>query len=274
MPTQTKSPLANLTLSSIILYLRRRTFLTVAIVSWSVMALLAVAVVLPQIRLISAHTENLGVEEKKLAELQARSRFLLTLDTTVLASQQTMLQQVLPSQKPVTPLISSVERLAENAGVALLGYELSPGTVATQGAEVSTGKAIIKSIVPEVGSLPLKLDVQGAFGQMNTFFKSLDLLVPLVNVKGIDFTVLSQTKGAAPESVQYKASVELDSLYALPESLKLTPNPVLVAFTNNEQLLIASLSSMVSSQPALPGSAFQPQTATSGGVLRQSIFSF
>lgn len=274
MSNNNKGPLAGLTTSSIMLYLRRHTYLTVAIVSWVAMAILTVAVVLPQINLITAHNENLGVEEKKLQDLQTRSRFLQALNPDTLRQQHELFQAVLPSQKPVSPLISSIERLALNAGATLQSYELSPGTIATEGARQVPETRQVKSLVEGVGALPLKLEVQGGFISMNTFFKSLDTVIPLVNVKTIDFTVLSQTRDAAPEAIQYKAAVELDSLYALPQSTRADPNAVLTAFNASQQNLIASLSAMVASQPQLSGAALQAPQATPGAGLRQSIFAF
>lgn len=274
MSDSKKSPLADLNLTTIILFLRRRTYLTVAIVSGAVMVLLTVLVVLPQINLIIAHNQNLNTEEKKLADLQTRSAFLRSLNVATLSDEQKVFENVLPGEKPVTPLISSIERLANDAGVSLLSYELSPGRVATAGAQTAPETVVVKSLVEGVGALPLKMDVQGGFVQMNTFFKSLDLLIPLVNVKTINFTVLSQTKSGPVENIQYKASVELDALYALPTTGRPSASPILTAFTSAQQRLIASVSAMVASQPQIVEGSFVAIPATGGATLRPSVFSY
>lgn len=272
MSDKKKSPLAKLTIPEIVLFMRRRTYLTVAIVSWAIMLLLAFVLVIPQVNLIIAHNENLGLEQTKLTRLQQRSTFLTGLNATEISEQLKVMQTVLPSQKPVTPLISSIERLAAEAGASLQSYELAPGTIATEGGRV-TERNLVKGIADGVGSLPLSLDVQGGFIQMNSFFKTLDQLVPMVNVKTIDFTVLTQSLSGSPDSLQYKATVELDSLYALPESGRGEAEPVLTAFTTQQRLLIASMSAIVSAQEQLPVFAAS-SPATGSGTVRDSVFSY
>lgn len=273
MSKEKENPLANLKLSTIVLYLKRHTYLTVAVASWGVMGILTLGVLIPQINLISDHNQKLTIEEKKLSDLQTRSTFLTSLNSQELTDEASVLQKVLPSQKPVMPLISSIEKLASDANVSLQSFELTPGVVATEGATPSLQTMLpVKGIVEGVGPLPLKMEVQGGFAQMNTFFKTLDVLIPLINVRTIEFTVLSQNRSALDPTTRYKATIELDSLYALPGSGKIDPSPVLTALNTQERSLMASLSAAVSNQPQLGQMTFAP-VATSSSQ-RQTIFSY
>lgn len=275
MSKDSKSFLSKVTISSIILYMRRHTYLTVAIVSWAVMIVLTLVFVIPQIQQISTQRSQIAVVEKKLADMVAKVQTLQALNPEELQAQRVLLQTVLPSQKPVTPLISSLEKLASDAGVSLKNFELSPGNVATDSSKPGLQVLAVKGLIQGVGALPLKLEVQGEFSQMNVFFQSLDTVVPLVNVKTIDFTQLTQNVSSLLANTQYKASVELESLYALPEAGtgKVDPNAVLPIVSAQERLLIASLSAQVAAQPPT-SSVFVPVGSASGSLRRDTLFSF
>ena len=268
------SPLSQITLSSIELYMKRHTYLTVAIVSWVVMIALSVLFVFPQGQRIVTETTQITLQQKKLSDATTKVAFLQALNGQDLERERTLLQTVLPSQKPVTPLISSMEKLAQDAGVTLKNFELNPGSVATTSATQTT--TITKGFVPGVSSLPLKLEVQGGFAQMNTFFKSLDNLVPLVNVKTINFTQLSQNITSAGADAQYKASVELESLYELQDATvaKIDPNAVLTALSAQDNSLIASLSAQVAAQPAVTQTLFTSTPGSQSGTFRTTLFSY
>lgn len=245
------SALDQLSFASISAYLRKHRYLTVAVASWGVMIILGLSFLVPQIRLITEHANQLAIEEKKFEDLRNRVQFLTSLNRTELDTNTSLLQRVLPSVKPVIPLLSSMEQLAASAGIAVGSLEINPGKVATSGAQLSQTSTvgIQKSTVEGVYSLPLKLEIQGPFLSMNTFFKSLDSIVPLVNIKTIQFTALAKSVASDPSQAQYKAILELESLFILPEpppktNAQLT-GPALAPLSAQNKELIASLSAMV-----------------------------
>lgn len=275
MSKSSKAAFSNVSLSSILLYLKRHTYLAVAVVSWIIMILLSVLFVAPHVRLISSQMANITTEQVKLDTLSTKLTFLQSLDAPSIANQKALLQNVLPSQKPVTPLISSLEKLAADAGVTFKNFELSPGSVATGGATITAAQSA-KGFVSGVGSLPLKLEVQGGFAQMNTFFKSLDTVIPLVNVKTISFTQVSQNGVLISDSTLYKAAVELESLYSLQDvsAIKADAAEVLVPLSTNDISLLNQLSSLVSAQPVPAQTVFIPVFGSEGTQSRPSIFSY
>lgn len=276
MSKSSKSPFSELSVSSITLYLKRHTYLSVAVVSWVIIALLTVVFVMPQIRLIASEFSDTAAQQKKLDALSTKLKFVQTLDNTELDAQRKTLQGVLPSQKPVTPLISSLEKLASEASVSLKNFELNPGSVATGGAGLSTLTPGTRGLVPGVGSLPLKLELQGGFAQMNTFFKSLDTLIPLINVKTISFTQVSQNGVLISDSTEYKATVELESLYSIQDqATKVDPNEVLIPMTAQDKALLSQLESQVAAQPAATEPVITPFTGgSSTGSNRPTLFSY
>src|SRR5258708_27410900 len=168
-----QSPLSKITVATIMLYMKRHTYLSVAVVSWIVMIVLSVLFVVPQTQQIISESTQISLQQQKLADATTKVAFLQSLSAQDLQSQKTLLQTVLPSQKPVTPLISSMEQLAQDAGVTLKNFELNPGSVATNSAASTT--SITKGFVPGVASLQLKLELQGGFAQMNIDRKSTRL---------------------------------------------------------------------------------------------------
>lgn len=261
--------LFSLSAASLVPYLKRHRYLTVALASWVVMVALTVVFVMPQLQRISTNAANLKTEEQKFNDLKAKVTFLRSLNRSEVDANNKILQDVLPAYKPVLPLISSMEQLAGEAGVALKSMELNPGSVATEGGKLDTGSSQ-KSAIPGVYGLPLKLEVQGTFVSMNTFFKSLDRLLPLVNVKNIQFAAGSSAGGG---EAQYKATVELESLYIAGTDIpKVAITAQLPQLTAGDKKLIASLSATQQVQPQIV--APNLSTGSGSGVLRSSVFDY
>ncbi|PWU22894.1 hypothetical protein C5B42_04900 [Candidatus Cerribacteria bacterium 'Amazon FNV 2010 28 9'] len=260
--------LDNITSQVVVTYLKRHRYLTAAMISWVVMGVLTVVFLIPQIGLVAQHRSDVAAQQKKFDDTKAAVSFLQGLNADTLHTQATTVQSVLPQTKPVIPLLSSMEQLAAQAGISLNSLTLNPGKVSTGSADPSSAQ---KSTIDGVYSLPMRLEVQGQFLPMHTFFKSLDQLVPLINIKTIEFTALNQASSVNQNS-QYKAIVDLESLYVLPSSPSHTPTVQVPTLTPLNQLslnLIASLSAMVANQP-------QPiiGASSSAGLARPDVFSY
>lgn len=273
MSKKNNSLLGGARVAFVVAYLKRHKFLSIALAIWIAVVALTLLILAPRLDAIAKLRVKINTEDKKLTQIQQKLLFLQTLDATSLHNQEIDLQKALPSQKPVTPLLASLEILARNAGILLSSFELSPGLVASQSAATPSEKSGVMAVTryPNIGALPLKMEVHGEFSQMNAFFRSLDLLVPLVQVRSIGFTALSQKKDSGSTEKQYRAEVELDSLYTLSEAKTTEPPETLPALKPEEITLITRISQLVANPPT-PISPQASPVSTGSARPRDSIF--
>ncbi len=261
---------SGITLNMILVLARKRRFFTVSVLSWLIMAVLAVTVLVPQVKLIVEALTQLQEKETELTAITAKVSALQGIDTSLLTADIAVLETALPSQKPVLPLLYSLDKLAGASQVAISNFQVSPGDISTSSADLMSGTSLESQLAPGVLALPLDLDVTGSFSNMNTFFKTLDDVVPLIHVTSIEFAAYSggSAQASATSSALFQANVSLESLYtankkpglAAAEKVDLTPE---------EKNLVEKLRTAYQTRQA-DLALQQVQTATSGG--RTNLF--
>lgn len=223
--------------------------------------------VIPQIGSLAPALQALNAQEKQFNDMKTKVTFLSTQDMVAIQKDIDLMQQVLPSVKPVIPLLSSLDYLAQSSGVAIKSLDFSPGKVATQSAKIDPNAPVLKGTFPGVASLPLKLEAEGSFLNMNKFFETFDTVVPLLNIKSIEFSSQAQSSQGAPTADQpYKATVELESLYLASGDTNLTG--VLVALTPAQQAILTKIADMIAAQPIPTNNALTFPVNS----LRQNVF--
>jgi Tfp pilus assembly protein PilO len=191
---------------------RRRRYMTVSVISWVIIAILAIAVVVPAVQQIVTQMQSINEVEMKIAQQQTKVDGLEKLNGAEIDQANTVLEGALPREKPVLPLLYSLDRLAVGAQVSVSNFQISPGLLGTESGKLDTG-TVGNSISPNISALPLKMNVAGGFENLSAFFKSLDNVVPFIQVNSIKFQSADTDKKPATASAQYRADVDLSSLY-------------------------------------------------------------
>lgn len=268
MPTKvtglSQSSRQGLTLAMLGTLARRRRYLAVSVLSWIVIVVLTILLVIPQINSILTTTSAIAEKDGVLADKTAYSTALAALSVEEMTRQTTIVNAALPQQKPVLPLLYSVDKIALQSQVAVSNFEVSPGLVGTTSGKLET-TSITSSISPDILALPLKMDVSGAFESLNVFFKALDDVVPFIQVNSVDFATADKGDGIATRSAQYSAQVELSSLYAKPKS-EVTGPAQIRPLTAQETALLDRLSRAYEARQA-DALAQSALVATSSGRL-------
>jgi hypothetical protein len=201
-----------ITPTEVLLFVRRRRFLTISIISWAAMAALAVAVVVPQVQKILAIRSEMDTVQTKLDADQSFVTSLQALNSSDVARANVVLSATLPQEKPVLPLLYSLNRLAASAQVSVSEFEITPGLLGTGSGKLDDSRTG-STIDPQLAALPLRMNVAGPFDNLSSFFKSLDFVLPLIQIRSIEFSTTKRDASTATNSAQYSANVELSTLY-------------------------------------------------------------
>jgi hypothetical protein len=123
----------------------------------------------------------------------------------------------LPPEKDVPRLISTVDKVAGDSGVAVVSFSLAPGIVATQSGQKEE-------------SFSLKYTLAGSWENLGNFFTKIDAVLPLLAVEKIK---LANSAG------QFQAEVDLKTFTLnLPEKLGPVDEPVMVLTKEEEKSLV------------------------------------
>jgi len=220
VPFQKKIASFDFSYTAILAMAKRRRYFTISIFSWLVILILAAVILVPSIQTILEARAELSTAAAELDTKQQLITSLQSLDTQDIARANKVLAAALPIEKPVLPVLYSVDRLAAQAQVSVSDFQVSPGLLGTSSGKLETQVSDASLISPKLATLPLKMNVAGGFDSLSKFFQSLDNVVPFIQINSIEFStdnlptsVSSPQQTQSSSSAQYSAEVALSSLY-------------------------------------------------------------
>lgn len=143
-------------------------------------------VFIPQVRAIIEGREELRLEQENLDKLIEKRVFLSGLSDVELTSQLILLNNALPSEKPVFSVLGSLVGQVEEAELELEGYDLSPGLLATASSE---SEELYEEVeVGKLTGLPVEFSITGPFESINKLLISMENTVPISRVRNISIS--------------------------------------------------------------------------------------
>lgn len=173
----------------------------------------------PRINEILSIRKNLKREEKRLAQLTAKSAALEGLDQAELSSRADLTAKVLPTEKNLPLLLSVIKTVGEDNNIEVLDLQVSPGELATASAREKKEK---------LPFLSFEISVGGNLSDFKEFLAKVAKIAPLVRIDGV---IIETEEGGG----DFQTNFDLDSPYLFPPtSLGPIENP-LVQITSQEE---------------------------------------
>lgn len=190
-----------------------------------IVGLLTVLVLLPQGAAVLELRGNLRVLREQLVRLSEKADTLASLDQEELERNVALAERGLPSHKPVFETLSSLGNQAGRAGVTIVGYQLSPGELATESGEAAEDITTNASGLLE---MLIEATVLGDFTQIAAYLDVLRSTAPLVDVTGLSLTTVASEGG----QLTNQSELTLSSYYALPPETIGEPSQPLAEFSD------------------------------------------
>lgn len=231
----TKKPLAKrLTLTYIV---DTRRYLLLAILAAIVTVGLLYVLIFSQAESVWQLSQKQSEETKKLASLQAKVVQLRSVSQPAVAEQIELVNQLLPTKKPLVELLNSLSVIANNNQLSLSELQLSPGTLSTDSATVAK-EALNK------GELDLKFTTTGSLAQLNVLFNQLEQTTPLITIRQLSLRPNDQTFSVNSSTISdtqiYRAEVTLVAGY-FPQSVAAQLEADLPEITDSQEKILANL---------------------------------
>lgn len=166
------------------LWITRRYFLY-AVGLFALSALAAFFAVYSQVQTDLGLYSKLTTGRERVDRLERKNIQLSQLGSSELMITADKINQSLPSQKPLTPLLLGLNSVALTAGVAIDEVSLTPGEVATDSAKVAqTGP----NRNQKYDSMDLELTVSGTLDEINTFLQDIERFAPFSSVSSLSLS--------------------------------------------------------------------------------------
>lgn len=176
---------------------------------------LVALIIVPEINNLISVQQDLTRQLEDNEKLNRKYLQLEQLPQSNIEVQMDMVNQVLPSHKPLLELLSAISETARNNQVGYSELSLNPGEVATEGATLSqdagrTTRTTRPGDQAGVDHLDVQLTVSGTLNDLNRFMNAIEQVAPLTTVMQIS---LAETKQEDADTASFDASLELRSYY-------------------------------------------------------------
>lgn len=193
-------------------------------------------------------------EKPKLEKLKQKLASLESVRFTPEFAQVDVVNQALPSKKPLLELMVSLSNVAIETGAVIENFEISPGIVASDAAEVQQNAKKVTS-KGFVDTLDVALTVTGSDTAVQQFIREVEQMAPFTTI-----TQLSLTSLLSNSEESQREAVMATSTFFFTKSVKATVEAPLPQLSVQDQQVLANLATLIPSD--LP-----EQTEVTGGGL-------
>lgn len=216
---------------------KARKFLTLSVLAWLIMILLVVLYLVPQITKTVEAYQTLDKSRQELQRLQDKLSFIQTFQGNAFRAQERQIASILPSTKPLLPLLNTLGQLSQSQQVTLTNIELSPGSLSTATAEFSRSTG-------ELQKLPVQISVSGDISRINAFLNALNTATPILEMSDISLSPVGNSVQVSTSSAQYNGNIGLVAYYA-PITVKTVVTQKLPTLSLSDETFIKDLQQFV-----------------------------
>lgn len=193
----------------------RRYALISAGIGLFVVGLIAMVIV-PEVNSLFSAQQALNRQLEDNDKLNRKFLQLSQLPESNLEPQMAMVNQILPSHKPLLELLSALSETAANNQVEYRDISLNPGEVATEGANLSaaasrTTRTTRPGQQTGVDHLDVKMTINGTLQDLNRFLEAIERVAPLTTVMQISLSETRQDEDV--DEAVFDATLDLRSYY-------------------------------------------------------------
>lgn len=195
----------------------------------AVSAAIIIFIVWPRfIQILKLKDDNQKLSER-VQNLNAKAQVLASLDKDLLIRELDVVEQLLPSDKGVFPLVTQIETTAASSGILLSKIDVAPGSFSESSAKTQPHAAAPSSqeaAAADAGAskVQLRLSLSGDYKSFLQFLNNVYSIARVVSLKELS---LSSSSAASGQSSQVRASVSVDAYWSsLPTELNSIEAPV------------------------------------------------
>lgn len=214
-----------------IIFWRTRQYLILSIIFALVSALILAVATYPQIQATISLRDKIKTLDRKNEELKTKLERLKSITFDPSYEQAEVADSALPSKKPLSELLANLDTISTANNVTIVEYQLTPGQVATDSAQLNVGKGKDK----ELDKLSISYTIQGNKDDVNNFLTAIEQISPFT-------TITKMTVSTSEREGKQISTARLTSeTYFFIQSIKTTVETALPVINDYDQQVLRSL---------------------------------
>lgn len=164
----------------------------------------------PQVDVALSNHQLLQKEEKNLEKVRKKSIELEQVKLLPEFTQAALVDEVLPSKKPLLEIISSLNNVANTNNVTLTDFSVKPGDIASDSTKVNTQRSSSNTKYQKLDS---NLAASGTIEDVENFISILERITPITTVTDISLSRSRKEGADGEEIVLAKADLSISSYF-------------------------------------------------------------
>ncbi len=192
------------------MFVTNRKHMIIAIVLGLVTTGLVLFAIIPQFQEFLSLRSELSKESPKLEKLKEKLVELQNIRFTPEFAQAEIVESALPSKKPLLELLTSLNTIAVSNDIKIENFDLSPGIIATNTAELQIDST--KKLSSDgVDTIEVSMDAIGAFGNVQQFLIDLEKISPFTTIATLSLNSVKNGDDFDNEELGMRAALITES---------------------------------------------------------------
>ncbi len=195
-----------------------RRYLVWTVVSGLVLTLTVFSGLIPQAQTLIDLRSELKTAQSQLESLQAKVNDLENIEARQAYQARDSVDQIMPSRKPLLELLAGLNAVASRDHISFTNFSLSPGEISSASADFlesarteKTRRTSAKRGSEGYETMPIELEIEGEFNQVQEFLTNVERSAPLVTITSLALNIAGDEMIAPTDKV--KAELVLQSYF-------------------------------------------------------------
>ncbi len=194
--------------------------------------------VLPQLQAMGDLRTDVSRKRPQLEKIEQKLAQLENVRYTPEFSQVDVISRALPSRKPLLELLTNLNLVAVTKEIEIVEFQISPGIVATDSAELAAGarRTPLQQEIAGIDSLELAVSVKGPRENLHEFLNEIEKISPFTTI--VKLSISSRKEG----ETDARAELTLNTFF-FTQAIKTTVDAPLPVLADQDLFVLSELSS-------------------------------
>lgn len=224
------------------IFFSTRRFFIEACLFFAAAAAIILLATIPQIQAVFEYQNTIAREQPKLEQLEIKLQNLETVEVSEEFSKAGVVNQTLPSKKPLMELLISLQAAADRSETNIINFDLSPGELASASAQSAK---TAKRGAADFDFVELNVELEGSFTDIQNFFNYVERFTPFTMISNVNLEPLQANQELSADSESLvTASMQIRTYY-FTKSVQSTVDSTLPSLTQQNLDVLAEVETFV-----------------------------
>lgn len=193
---------------------------------------------IPQIQAIFDLQAKVNKQRPVVTNLDTKLNNLEQVEVSSEFAQASLVNDALPSRKPLSELLISLQSSADQSGAEIVNFQVSPGELATGSAQP---RASSRKGSTDYDYLEMEVELDGTLQNIQTFLTRVEQFAPFTTISAVGIEAPQQAQQFGQQSTATLTSTLKIRTYFFTKSIQSTVESVLPSVTARDKEVLSEL---------------------------------